>query len=240
MQPLLSIITVTKNCAPTIERTLKSIEEIKAPDIQYIVIDGKSVDGTLATIERYKHLVDLLVSEEDTGIYNAMNKGAEMALGKYVLFLNGDDYLLVDGLNKAKIVLDKDAPEILCCQSEVFAENGTKDSIIGPSRWRLLFLNSIPHLSTFVSAELQKKYKFREKFRIAADYDLFLRMFVSGQRFTLSKLVTSVHYRGGFSNNLPRVVAEIGQIRKDNLGSFLYFLTRGIHRLHTLKKALLR
>lgn len=237
MPPILSIITVTMNCAATIERTLNSIKAIKTPDIQYIIIDGQSVDGTLATIARYEDLIDLLVSEEDTGIYNAMNKGAVLARGKYILFINGDDYLLADGFNKAKIILEKEAPEILCCQSKVFELNGAKGSMLSASPRRLLFFNSIPHLSTFVSAELQKEYKFRENFRIAADYDLFLRMFLKGHRFVLSELVTSVHYRGGFSNNLKQVITEITQIRKDNLGAVLYFLTRGIEWLNKLKNA---
>lgn len=236
MPPLISLITVTKNCVSTIERTLKSIEAINAPDIQYIIIDGKSVDGTLAIIERYKHLVDLLISEEDSGIYAAMNKGAALAQGKYILFINGDDHILVDGFNSAKDVLEKDAPDILCCQSEVFLQNGTKGSMLTPSPWRLLFFNSIPHLSTFVSAELQKGYKFREQFRIVADYDLFLRMFLKGHPFVLSELVTAVHCRGGFSNNLVQVIAEIGQVRKDNLGPILYFITLGIERLNKLRR----
>ena len=237
---LVSIVTVTKNCGTTIARTLESVRSVKSSDIQYVIIDGESTDGTLDIIRGHDDLVDILISEKDSGVYNAMNKGAVIASGQYVLFLNGDDYLLADGFNRAKVILDKNAPEILACQSEVFAQNGAKDSLIGPSPWRLLFFNSIPHLATFVSAELQKKYKFREAFRIAADYDLFLRMFLKGHHFTLSKLVTSVHYRGGFSNNLPQVVAEIGQIRKDNLGAVLYSLTQGIERLNKLKKAFLR
>jgi glycosyltransferase involved in cell wall biosynthesis len=239
MPPILSIITVTKNCASTIERTLNSIKAIKTPDIQYIIIDGQSVDGTLATIAHYENLVDLLISEADTGIYNAMNKGVSVSEGKYILFINGDDYILADGFNKAKIILEKDAPEILSCRSEVVAQDGGNASTLGPSLWRLYFYNSIPHLSTFVSAELQKKFKFREAFKIAADYDLFLRMYLKGHRFMLSEFVTSVHYRGGFSNNLKQVTIEIRQIRKDNLSLIFYSLTRGIEWLHA-KKAVIR
>src|SRR5437660_4606890 len=112
--------------------------------------------------------------------------------------MNVDDHILADGFNRAKIILDRDAPEILSCQSEVIGVNGGKDPLIGPSPWLLLFFNSIPHLSTFVSTNLQKRYKFRETFRIAADYDLFLRLFLHGHRFTRSELVISVHKRGGF------------------------------------------
>jgi len=237
---LVSIVTVTKNCGPTIARTLESVRSVKSHDVQYVVVDGESTDGTLDIIRGQGDLVDILISEKDSGIYNAMNKGAAIASGQYILFLNGDDRIVAEGFNRAKVILDKNAPELLACQSEVFAQNGSKDSVIGPSPWLLLFFNSIPHLATFVSAELQKKYKFRETFRIAADYDLFLRMFLKGHHFTLSKLITSVHYRGGFSNNLAKVVGEIGQIRKDNLGAVLYSLTRGIERLNKLKKAFRR
>lgn len=240
MQPLISIITVTKDCNSTIERTLKSIRSIKDTDVQYIVIDGKSVDGTLSTIERYENLVDILVSEDDTGIYNAMNKGTMLAQGSYILFLNGDDHILADGFKKAMLVLKETTPEILSCQSEVYAENGTKDSILSPSLRKLFFFNSIPHLSTFVSSELQKKYKFNEKFKIAADYNLFLGMYRKGHVFMLSELVTAVHYRGGFSNNLKLVTSEIRQIRKDNLGLVLYFITRRIEQLNNLKNIIIR
>lgn len=234
--PLVSIITVTKNCSLTIDRTLKSVAAIKTSDIQYIIIDGISDDGTLDIINKYGYLVDYLISEKDTGIYNAMNKGADIAQGKYILFINGDDYILADGFNKAKIILEKEIPEILCCQSELFNQKGEKESNLWPSLSRLYFFNSIPHLSTFVFAELLKKYKFREKFRIAADYDLFLRMFLDRRRFVLSKLVTAVHYRGGFSDNAMLVRTEIRQIKKDNLGHVLYSVVRGIELLNKLRK----
>jgi hypothetical protein len=97
----------------------------------------------------------------------------------------------------------------------------------------------MPHLSTFVSAELQKEYKFREQFRIAADYDLFLRILLKRHRFILSELITAVHYRGGFSSNAMQSIAEIKQIRKDNLGSILYSITRGLEWLNKLKKTVI-
>jgi glycosyltransferase involved in cell wall biosynthesis len=234
MQPLLSIITVTKNCASTIERTLKSIEAIKAPDVQYIIVDGESKDGTLSVIGRYGHMVDVLVSEKDSGIYNAMNKGARLADGQYVLFLNGDDYILADGFNDAKRLLTMENPEILSCQSEVLSQSGDKLDKLRPSLWRLFFFNTIPHLSTFVSGVLQKKYRFREQFRIAADYDLFLRLYLGGHRFRVTDLVTATHHRGGFSNNQAQSIAEMRESRRDNLGVALYCISRMLELLNEL------
>ena len=160
MKPIITIITVTKNCASTIERTLKSIKSIKTIDIQYIVIDGVSTDETLEIISGYDDVVDILVSEPDTGIYNAVNKGVMLAEGKYTIFLNGDDYLLAEGFKSALNMLKTDAPEILSCQSDVFEQKGLKGARLSPSLWKLYFFNSIPHLSTFVSTSLQKKYGF--------------------------------------------------------------------------------
>ena len=240
MRPLVSIITVTKNCVSTIERTLKSIEMIKDSDIQYIIIDGGSDDGTLSAIGRYNHIVDILISEGDSGIYNAMNKGAAVAGGRYILYVNGDDYILADGFNKARDILTRKVPEVMSCQSETFEIDGSKGIKLRPSLLRLFFYNSIPHLSAFVSTELQKRYKFRENFRIAADYDFFLRLFLKGHRFLLSELITSVHYRGGVSNNLIQATAEIAQIRRDNLGTILYVITRAMEWLNKFRRLVIR
>ena len=234
MQPLLSIITVTRNCVSTIERTLQSIQAIKTSDVQYIVIDGESTDGTLSVIERYGHVVDVFVSERDSGIYNAMNKGTGLAEGQYLLFLNGDDYILAEGFNAAKQLLAESKPEVLSCQSEVFSERGEKLDMLRLSLWRLYFFNTVPHLSTFVRTVLQKKYTFREQFRIAADYDLFLRLYLNGHHFTVADLVTATHHRGGFSNDRNRAITEMREIRRNNLGAALYYTSRALEALNGL------
>ena len=238
MPPLISIITVTKNCVSTLRRTLDSVKVIKASDIEYIVIDGQSTDGTLDILGEYRAYVDQLVSEADTGIYNAMNKGAARANGQYVLFLNGDDHLLENGFEEAKKILVDSQPEILSCTSEVIAEDGTPQGVLKPVLSHLRFFNTIPHLSTFVSTFLQRKYAFREQYRIAADYDLFLRMYLARHRFKLSSALVAVHYRGGFSGNVERSLKEIRDIRRDNLSSTTYFMTNAIQTLNRLRKLL--
>lgn len=239
MQPLVSVITVTKNCGSTIERTLNSIKAIKTPDVQYVIIDGCSEDETLSIIDRYKDVVDILICEKDSGIYNAMNKGADMASGQYILFLNGDDCVLVDGFNNAKRILSEEQPEILSCRSEEFSQEGMKIGTINPSLWKLFLFNTMPHLSTFVLGTLQKEYKFREQFRIAADYDLFLRMRMKGHHFRVADLLTATHYRGGYSNNLGKVIAETRLIRRESMGLFLYSISRILELSNQLVNLLL-
>ena len=96
----LSIITVNLDDSLGLSRTIESVKSQDFQDFEFIIIDGGSKDGTLEMIKENETLIDYWVSEEDSGIYNAMNKGIKKATGKYVLFLNSGDYLLSkDALN---------------------------------------------------------------------------------------------------------------------------------------------
>ena len=87
-----SIITVAYNAAGTIEDTIRSVLAQTYPDIEYIVIDGGSTDGTVGIIDRYRDRVAQVVSERDEGIYDAMNKGIRLATGEVIGILNSDDF----------------------------------------------------------------------------------------------------------------------------------------------------
>jgi len=89
--PKVSIITVAYNCAPLIERTLASVAGQTYPNIEYIVVDGASTDGTTDVIKAFRAHIDHFVSEPDRGIYDAMNKGLRLATGDYVWFVNAGD-----------------------------------------------------------------------------------------------------------------------------------------------------
>ncbi|WP_316807665.1 glycosyltransferase family 2 protein [Pedobacter agri] len=89
--PKLTVITIVYNNVRDIERTIHSVLNQTYPKIEYIIIDGKSTDGTLDIIEKYKGKVSKIVSEPDKGIYDAMNKGLAIATGDYVLFMNSGD-----------------------------------------------------------------------------------------------------------------------------------------------------
>lgn len=89
--PFISIITVCYNAEETIERTLQSVSSQNLSNYEYIIIDGKSKDGTLQIIEQYTSCVDLLISEPDKGLYDAMNKAIKKATGDYLCFLNAGD-----------------------------------------------------------------------------------------------------------------------------------------------------
>ena len=92
MRKKLSVITVVYNGEKYIEDAIKSVLSEKNDYIEYIIIDGASEDATLNIIEKYKNNIDVVISEPDEGIYDAMNKGIGVASGDYVVFLNSDDY----------------------------------------------------------------------------------------------------------------------------------------------------
>ena len=93
MMPLVSVITPSFNAAATIERTIASVLAQTYTPIEYFVIDGGSVDGTVDIVRKYEHRIARWVSEPDAGIADAFNKGLALAQGKYVLFVNADDWL---------------------------------------------------------------------------------------------------------------------------------------------------
>src|ERR1700748_1301528 len=90
-KPTLSVITIVYNNARDIERTILSVVNQTWPNIEYIMVDGLSTDGTLEIINKYKNRIAKLISEKDEGIYDAMNKGLALASGDYVLFMNSGD-----------------------------------------------------------------------------------------------------------------------------------------------------
>lgn len=217
---LLTIITVIKNCADTIARTLDSVSMIKTPEIEFLVVDGASQDGTLSIVQQYTEIIDKLSSERDSGIYNAMNKGVAKAHGQYILFINGDDQIEPDGFRDVVDVLRVSKANIVCATTIAPATNET----LVPRPSDLLFHNAIPHPSSFVRAELLRSYPFREDLKIASDYDFFLHHYMKGYKFLILPFVTAVHTRGGASGDTARTLSELKLVRKKQMGLMYYFI----------------
>jgi glycosyltransferase involved in cell wall biosynthesis len=238
MQPVLSIITVTWNCVATLEKTLRSVAAIKTDEMEYIIVDGVSTDGTLELAQRYGTLVDTLQSEPDTGIYNAMNKGVALARGDYVLFINGDDALVADGFLTVMDALSRGVDKIICATTLV-GDIASPSEILVACPWRLLFVNSIPHPSSFVYRDLLLRRPFREDLRIASDYDFFLGAYLAGQSFRVLTVPTALHQRGGASGDSHRSQAELECVRRDRLG-WRYALVNGMAAIYRKSMRLLR
>jgi glycosyltransferase involved in cell wall biosynthesis len=176
----LAIITINLNNSKGLEKTIQSIIGQKFNDYEYLVIDGASIDGSVELIKSYSQYITKWLSEPDSGIYNAMNKGIQMATSDYCLFLNSGDWLAdkntlqnVFETNPTSDIIagdiyffDTDLGEIkwhVCSPSEVTAKN--------------LFNNTLPHQATFIKRNLFDKYGFyNESLQIASDWQFFLEI----------------------------------------------------------------
>jgi glycosyltransferase involved in cell wall biosynthesis len=227
---LLTIITVTKNCVDTIERTLKSVELSKTDEVEYIVVDGASNDGTLEMIGKYSKLIDRFICEPDTGIYNAMNKGVVNSSGKFIAFINGDDELIPDGVKQVLTLLPSCKEQILCAATLVVGDEFNPSFSYIPKPSRLIYWDSIPHPSAFVRRELLVQLPFREDLKIASDYDFFLKAFLSGTLFKLVPYQSARHYYGGVSSDGSRVQSEMDLILKENLGQWRAYCNKLIFK----------
>ena len=176
-----SIITVCLNSEKTIERTIKSVVNQTYSNIEYIIIDGKSTDGTLDIIDKYKDKNSILVSEKDKGIYNAMNKGLARATGDVVYFLQSDDYLFNDSVIEK--VMDEfiKYPETQIIYGDLVVVMKNRNFVASYNRITKYYLYryNLSQQAIFAKRDVfEKTGLFDERYIICADYDWFLKCFV--------------------------------------------------------------
>ena len=171
-----SIITVVLNAKEDLEQTINSLRRQNFKNFEYIVIDGGSSDGTKNVILQNLDIIDKWESEEDKGIYDAMNKGLELARGKYIGILNSGDKYTKDGLEIIFKYLNKNKYDF------IFGTVMKKILRYGFRKYRILwnFDFGTSHSSGFfIKNEAQKKIgNYDLKFKISSDFDLFYRMLV--------------------------------------------------------------
>ncbi len=177
----ISIITVCKNSAEFIEETIKSVASQTYPDIEYIVIDGNSTDGTAAIVDSYKSNISHFINEADNGMYDAINKGLALASGDYFLVLNSDD-LLADSNTIAKVCdeISRDSKDWYY-GNIIKLKNGMEKKVkLFPVTFKQLLLSThgtfAQHPCFFISRKLNSQlggYNF--EFKYASDYDYILR-----------------------------------------------------------------
>lgn len=174
----ISVIIPTYNSAKTIEDTIKSIADQKWPDIQVIIQDGGSTDGTRGIVERYPEAVSGWQSEPDKGIYDAMNKGIKRAAGEVVAILNSDDVWLPGTLKRVAEVFSRNPDVgIVSGSIEVWEDlpNGAK-VVLKSSLLHLYIGMTVQHPATFVRRNVYEQVGlFDIHYRIGADYDFVLR-----------------------------------------------------------------
>lgn len=171
----LSIITINYNDRSGLEKTIESVINQTYKNFQYVVIDGGSTDGSKEVLDLYRDRLDVAISEKDSGIYNAMNKGASYANGEYMLFLNSGD-VLYDSTTFEKLNIESFRDDIVCGRILIYSE---KDNFITyPPEHISLFTfigGSLPHPSSFIKRNLFEKIGgYKEEYRIISDWCFFV------------------------------------------------------------------
>lgn len=204
--PKISVITVCKNSAHLLINTIESVKSQTYKNFEYLIIDGNSTDSTSKILERYKDVIDICISEDDSGIYSAMNKGIEKASGDYLLFLNaGDYYSAADVIQTFATKFGEENSDIVFGKMKEMNEIGEEIRVVGvekPSRY-YWFKYTVPHPSIAYRKSLFVEYGlYDENYKYAADYDLNLRLFFNKKvKCQHIDNVTTVFLRGGASTN---------------------------------------
>lgn len=202
-----SIVTVTFNATDTIEQTIESVLGQTYTNIEYIVVDGMSTDGTFEKICKYKNRISKIIHENDNGLYDAMNKAISCATGEIIGIINGDDWFEKDAIANIVNALD-DSTDILYGKINIWDSNGNStlsDTIKIDDIWYRM----IPHPSVFVRKKIYDIHGvFNISYSISADYELMLRFYNEGVRFKYLDKVLANFRLGGLSTKQRLVDAK--------------------------------
>ncbi len=221
----ISVITPSYNQAVYLEKTIQSIISQGYDDLEYILIDGGSNDGSLEIIEKYKEHFAFWVSEKDKGQSHAINKGFEHATGDIITWINSDDQLTPNALNRVAAEFEKDTTK------EVFVVHG-KTILFGENMQEKKFgANStdflerslaglpFPQPSSFFRKELIEKYgKLKQEFHFGMDYEFFTSVFLNEKSIYVDAIFSKYLYhneskgltqQSGFARDYAKVFSKI-------------------------------
>ena len=168
----ITIITVVKNNKQSIERCIKSVIKQKYKNIEYIVVDGNSSDGTKQIINKYKSKIDFYVSENDLGIWDAMNKGISLSTGDIIGFLNSDDFYYENALEIVSDYFEKKEIDFLFGSVKKYKLlYGFNPNII---KWSFGFYTS-HSVGFFIKNSKHKSVGLYNKKYLSADLDFFIK-----------------------------------------------------------------
>lgn len=236
-KPLISIVTVVLNGEKYLEETIQSVLNQTYDNVEYIIVDGGSSDGTLDIIKKYEEVIDYWVSEKDKGIYDAMNKGIKIVTSNsFFMFLNCGDFFKANNiLSKLGIRI---SDEIVYGGVSYIYKNGTfkTDRIKMINSFNNLIVHSIPHQAFFCKKD-DIRY-FNLKYKVVADSYMMLELYKNKQFRFIDLLVSNVRI-GGYSSNFKQLYFERLSMVKEftnTLQFYKYAIIFNIENFHKLIK----
>lgn len=228
--PLISIITVVFNGVLTIESSILSVIHQSYPNIEYIIIDGQSTDGTIDLIKKYIFNINYFVTEKDLGIYDAMNKGITNATGDYLYFLGCDDFLvakdtianIVNTIKTANTV-----PAIIIGNVDIPRGKIIKSSYSN----KILLHNTIHHQACLYKKSLFEHFRYDTNLKILSDYELNLIVYLKKMDVLTTSIVFAICNQDGASTvkkNYFLHILETNLIRKKYLNSYINYFYKMI------------
>lgn len=199
---MLSIVTINFNNALGLKKTIDSLQSIRGSKSQWIFIDGGSIDGSLELANKFVQAGDVIVSEPDSGIYNAMNKGIARATGEHILFLNSGDELH-PGIKLPQEMNLKSESDLHLFGFQI----RDKTRFPRSNAWRVWSMPT-SHQAIVYSTKLLQKHPFDESYRYAADFEHYLRINKTQLRIARSMKPLIVNEPYGSDQNLSVVLDE--------------------------------
>ena len=223
MQPLVSIITVVYNSEDLLENTILSVINQNYPNIEYIIIDGGSKDRTIDIIKKYEKSVSKWISESDNGLYDAMNKGLDLANGEYVWFINSGDKIFSNQTLTEIFKSIENKADVIYGETEIIDRN---DKSLGMRRhsvpellsWKKLSKGMLVcHQSVLVRKEIAEKYNL--EYRHSSDFEWLIKVLKNSKTIVNTKLTLSKFLEGGQTNkNLAPGLKERFRIMRKHYG----------------------
>lgn len=213
-EPLISVVTVSYNAALTIEQTILSIINQTYKNIEYIIVDGGSTDDTINIIKKYADRIAYWISEPDKGIYDAMNKGINIATGEWINFMNSGDTFYSNGVIGE--IVEKTRNKIV----DVVYGNTLLQYSWGVFEKKALPLNTMlkhlpfSHQSCLINSDIMKLNKYSLQYKICADYNFFYHLYLEGGNFLYLPMCISIYEAeyGLSSVNVLLLKRELGKI----------------------------
>ena len=220
----LSIIISTLNIAKTLQRCLDSIAVQNYKNIELILIDGGSNDGTVEIIKNNSSIIANYISEKDNGIYDAWNKGVALAKGDWIYFIGGDDKLFEESTISKIIHRLKILPEeTMIVYGSILATKSDGHSKTYGKAWNEISENMnsfmcIPHQGTFHSSKLVKKYGFDSNLKIAGDYKLIMQSLKYAKPIFLDDIIVAnqnVYGVSALRKNRMKTIEEFRKVQSE-------------------------